>query len=231
MRKYGRRSKRWIARANRVGCEKSGAEMPRTDPVYGGDAPKLTSFSFRPDNRERLAITPFVLVYSSGIESYSARVAAKDAERGKELYRGVRPYKEPSGGGCVYVFLVENREIAMTVDIAPLGVEVDALDAKVGFTRDIARRYEQHEKKCAGVGRIWAYRYDTAYPKLLERLVHLSLHHARRKPRECDGWTCQTRHQEFFGEQAAGGLQGIANAIEEALREMGEVPVPIPFYT
>ncbi|KAJ7441862.1 hypothetical protein FB451DRAFT_1414411 [Mycena latifolia] len=140
----------------------------------------------------------------------------------------------PAGGGCVYVFvfLQRNEEIAVQAGTAPLGEEVDALDAKVGYVVDVEARREGHEQQCVGVERAWAYYYPTRYPKLLERLVHLTLKvlGAHWTPRPCTGYFCNVRHREFFLEGAAGGLEGIVAIIEAWLRRLGEIPDRRPMY-
>ncbi|KAJ7441857.1 hypothetical protein FB451DRAFT_1190800 [Mycena latifolia] len=162
------------------------------------------------------------------ILSILRRLAPCDLMGAADAYEALRPYLEPAGGGCVYVFLQRNEEIAVQAGTAPLGEEIDALDAKVGYAVDVEARREGHEQQCVGVERAWAYYYPTRYPKLLEpeRLVHLTLKAlgAHRTPRPCAGYFCNVRHWEFFPEGAAGGLEGIAAIIEAWLRRLGEIP-------
>ncbi|KAJ7490891.1 hypothetical protein FB451DRAFT_1389646 [Mycena latifolia] len=151
---------------------------------------------------------------------------------GTDAYEALRPYLEPAGGGGVYVFLQPNEEIAVQAGTAPLGEEIDALDAKVGYAVDVEAQREGHEQQCVGVERAWAYYYPTRYPKLLERLVHLTLKvlGAHRTPRLCAGYFYKVRHHEFFAEGAVGGLEGIAAIIKGWIRRLREIPDRRPMY-
>ncbi|KAJ7490885.1 hypothetical protein FB451DRAFT_1166207 [Mycena latifolia] len=168
------------------------------------------------------------------ILSLLRRLVPCDPMGAADVYEALRPYLEPAGGGGVYVFLQPNKEITVQAGTAPLGEEIDALDAKVGYAVDVEARREGHEQQCVGVERAWAYYYPTRYPKLLEpeRLVQLTLKAlgAHRTPRPCTGYFCNVRHWEFFAEGAAGGLEGIAAIIKGWIRRLGEIPDRRPMY-
>ncbi|KAJ7477442.1 hypothetical protein FB451DRAFT_1396425 [Mycena latifolia] len=101
-------------------------------------------------------------------------LARRDPEAAAEAYLNLRPYRE-TPGGSVYAFLKENEAVVRTSPSAPLGLEIDAMDLKVRTAIDVDTRRAGHEAQCPGIERVWAYHYQTNYPKLLERLVHLSL--------------------------------------------------------
>ncbi|KAJ7083166.1 hypothetical protein B0H15DRAFT_932493 [Mycena belliarum] len=150
-------------------------------------------------------------------------LAGRDPLDAAEAYLNLRPYLEPPAGN-VYVFLQLNEAIVQWIPHAPLGLEIDTLDLKVGKANDVDARRAGHEAQCPGIQRVWAYHYQTNYPKLLERLVHLSLKdlQAQRPIRSCE--KCSVHHREFYGEEASGGLEGVAEIIEYWLKRIGEVP-------
>ncbi|KAJ7503606.1 hypothetical protein B0H11DRAFT_2222232 [Mycena galericulata] len=131
----------------------------------------------------------------------------------------LRLYK-PTVPGKVYVHARANKEVLAGLAFIPADEDVDHVDLKHGRTNDIDRRRGEYARKCKGEEIIWCYYYETQHTKLLERLVHLSLRHAKRHPYACHG--CGVKHCEHFAEEAAGGLEGIAEIIEYWLRRLGE---------
>ncbi|KAJ7445571.1 hypothetical protein B0H11DRAFT_1930566 [Mycena galericulata] len=145
-----------------------------------------------------------------------------------EAYFNLRPYLEKPG--LVYVHMRRNAAMFGSIPTRPAGEEVDWVDVKPGRATDLAARRESYADKCVGVELAWQYCYETKYSVLLERLVHLTLtaRGAKRQPEECEG--CGVWHREYFGEGAAGGLDGVAGIIEYWMRRLGEVPVQVPLY-
>ncbi|KAJ7445563.1 hypothetical protein B0H11DRAFT_1930557 [Mycena galericulata] len=139
-----------------------------------------------------------------------------------EAYFNLRPYLEKPG--LVYVHMRRNAAMFGSIPTRPAGEEVDWVDVKPGRATDLAARRESYADKCVGVELAWQYCYETKYSVLLERLVHLTLtaRGAKRQPEECEG--CGVWHREYFGEGAAGGLDGVAGIIEYWMRRLGEVP-------
>ncbi|KAJ7472097.1 hypothetical protein FB451DRAFT_1399385 [Mycena latifolia] len=86
-------------------------------------APKYVDITPEPERQKTLSLL--------------RRLAPRDPMGATDAYEALRPYLEPAGGGCVYVFLQPNEEIAVQAGTAPLGEEVDALDAKVGYAVDV----------------------------------------------------------------------------------------------
>ncbi|KAJ7793535.1 hypothetical protein B0H13DRAFT_1935434 [Mycena leptocephala] len=164
------------------------------------------------------------------IMSRLCRLAAREPLEAAEAYLNLRPYKEHAGGGVAYVHLRPNREILENAADVPDDDELDWVDLKVGEAHDVDDRRDDYELDCVDEPILWAYCYQTAYPKLIERLTHLTLRAmgAQRVPYSCYG--CGVRHREHFSAEKSGGLEVVAAIIEYWMRRIGEDPVRIPLY-
>ncbi|KAJ7431657.1 hypothetical protein B0H11DRAFT_1941385 [Mycena galericulata] len=139
---------------------------------------------------------------------YSLRLSLEDQ---KAILRIFNPYCERPG--CVYTHmrLLRNRIVL-----------------KFGRTGCLSRRMVQYDQ-CGGGSFAWLYYYNTSNTKLVERLVHLelSIRGARVARFACK---CGHRHQEYFWEELAGGIEGLAAIIEDTVRSVGESFERIPIF-
>ncbi|KAJ7867170.1 hypothetical protein B0H13DRAFT_1897691 [Mycena leptocephala] len=158
------------------------------------------------------------------------RLAAREPLEAAEAYLNLRPYKERADAGFVYTHLRPNWEVLDNAADAPDDEELDWVDVKVGEAGDMDVRRDYYERDCEDEPILWAYCYQTSYPKLIERLTHLTLRAmgAQRVPYPCRG--CAVRHREHFSEAKSGGLEIVAAIIEYWMRRIGEDPVRIPLY-
>ncbi|KAJ7906990.1 hypothetical protein B0H13DRAFT_1880049 [Mycena leptocephala] len=158
------------------------------------------------------------------IMSRLCRLAAREPLEAAEAYLNLRPYKEHAGGGVAYVHLRPNWEILENAADVPDDDELDWVDLKVGEAHDVDDRRDDYELDCVDEPILWAYCYQTAYPKLIERLTHLTLRAmgAQRVPYSCYG--CGVRHREHFSAEKSGGLEVVAAIIEYWMRRIGEQP-------
>ncbi|KAJ7907165.1 hypothetical protein B0H13DRAFT_1879880 [Mycena leptocephala] len=158
------------------------------------------------------------------------RLAAREPLEAAEAYLNLRPYKERADAGFAYVHLRANWEVLDNAADVPDGEELDWVDLKVGEAGDMDVRRDYYERDCEDEPILWAYCYQTSYPKLIERLTHLTLRAmgAQRVPYPCHG--CAVRHREHFSEAKSGGLEIVAVIIEYWMRRIGEVPIRVPLY-
>ncbi|KAJ7476292.1 hypothetical protein B0H11DRAFT_1917508 [Mycena galericulata] len=142
------------------------------------------------------------------IQSAILRLSLEDQ---KAILRIFNPYCERPG--CVYTHmrLLRNRIVL-----------------KFGRTGCLSRRMVQYDQ-CGGGSFAWLYYYNTSNTKLVERLVHLelSIRGARVARFACK---CGHRHQEYFWEELAGGIEGLAAIIEDTVRSVGESFERIPIF-
>ncbi|KAJ7857395.1 hypothetical protein B0H13DRAFT_1902260 [Mycena leptocephala] len=155
------------------------------------------------------------------------RLAVREPLEAAEAYLNIRPHKERPG--VVYTHLRPNWEVLDNAADIPDDEELDWVDVKVGEAGDLAVRREYYERDCVDEPILWAYYYQTSYPKLIERLTHLTLRAmgAQRVPYPCHG--CAVRHREHSSE-AKGGLEVVAGIIEYWMRRIGEEPARIPIH-
>ncbi|KAJ6448016.1 hypothetical protein C8R45DRAFT_1115547 [Mycena sanguinolenta] len=156
-----------------------------------------------------------------------AQIRRMDSHDACDALCNIRPYLEPAGGGCVYMHLQPNWEQLDLLPAVPLDQEVDYLDFKICETSDIVRRRAEYDK-CVGEPIIWCFYYPTAFPKLIERLTHITLTYirARRAPYPSRG--CLVRHREHVSEYCA-NMELVATTIEYWIRRIGEIPTPSSF--
>ncbi|KAJ7191666.1 hypothetical protein B0H12DRAFT_1246258 [Mycena haematopus] len=145
-----------------------------------------------------------------------------------EALLNLQPYLDFPGK--VYVHLKTDDSTLAVIATLPANADVDYLSAKVGRSIDIDRRRNEYARQCKGEELCWAYYYETAKCKLLERLTHLTLEGrgAMRIPAPCGG--CEVRHREYAAEMAVGGLDGVADVLEYWIRRIGEIPIRHPLY-
>ncbi|KAJ7240116.1 hypothetical protein B0H12DRAFT_1237386 [Mycena haematopus] len=167
--------------------------------------------------------TERVKILATMAQRLSRRMTPHDA---CDALVNVRPYLEHVG--YVYVHLRPYWDALDALPSIPDDEDVDYLDFKIGETSDIDARRVGYAK-CRGEPIAWCFYYPTAFPKLIERLTHLSLNFigAKRVPYPCRG--CQVRHREHYSEYCA-HLELIAETIEFWIRRIGEVPVRHPMY-
>ncbi|KAJ7901520.1 hypothetical protein B0H13DRAFT_2336006 [Mycena leptocephala] len=157
------------------------------------------------------------------------RLAAREPLEAAEAYLNLRPYKERADGGFAYVHLRANWEVLDNAADVPDDEELDWVDLKVGEAGDMDVRRNYYERDCEDEPILWAYCYQMSYPKLIERLTHLTLRAmgAQRVPYPCRG--CAVRHREHFSEAKSGGLEIVAAIIEYWMRRIGEPTAPTQF--
>ncbi|KAJ7614583.1 hypothetical protein B0H17DRAFT_1152973 [Mycena rosella] len=157
-------------------------------------------------------------------------LASRDADAAEDTYLNLQPHIEKPGN--VYVFLQQNEGLIGLLPNHQPGTAVDCVDLKVGKAEVVEARWQGHQAQCKGVQRIWAYRYTTNKPKLIdvERLVHIRLRAMNARQLLISCTKCAKRHCKFYGKDAAGGLEGVASLIEARLIKIREVPIRIPLY-
>ncbi|KAJ7917286.1 hypothetical protein B0H13DRAFT_1870466 [Mycena leptocephala] len=157
--------------------------------------------------------------FSAGIASqilfyYRASNRIPDLHDRLGVLRLRNPYKDYPG----FVYAV------MRPHVGPNGVvDYTRMEIKVGITNDLERRMRDY-KKC-GDGFVWLFSYRSRSVKWIERMVHLTLKAAGAhvRPYRCAG--CGHRHREFFFEVAAGGIEGVAQTIEQVMASVGQVGI------
>ncbi|KAJ7659907.1 hypothetical protein B0H17DRAFT_1145207 [Mycena rosella] len=136
-----------------------------------------------------------------------------DADAAEDAYLNLQPHIEKPGS--VYVFLQQNKRVIGLLPTHPAGTEADCVDLKVDKAEVVDARRDGHQRQCKDIH---------------QHLLHIRLRamHAQRAVVPC--LECGSRHCEFYGEQAAGGLEGVTGLIEARLIRLGEVPVRIPLF-
>ncbi|KAJ7140631.1 hypothetical protein C8R44DRAFT_726367 [Mycena epipterygia] len=135
-------------------------------------------------------------------------------------------YKRDGRGG-LYITGRIRRKIVKRVRAGrlPKSAINDAMEVKVGHTRDLPRRRREYTKcRHPTYYTIWRAYYPARYRMKAERLVHLALREKGAHPviYGCLGSKCHKRHREFVSLSAGGGWVGVEAEVISALKTTGQ---------
>ncbi|KAJ7105943.1 hypothetical protein C8R44DRAFT_745598 [Mycena epipterygia] len=131
------------------------------------------------------------------------------------------------GGGGLYLTGRLKRQILQQVHAGQLPESAidDAMEVKVGHTRNLPRWRKQYNKcRHASYCTIWSVFYPARFRMKAERLVHLALRAKGAHPiiYACPGVKCRKRHREFYPLKAAGGWSAVEDEAVSALKATGQ---------